>query len=310
MNKSACVILLPFLLIASAIPTTAREIKKDFHESFDVKEGATLHLKHGDGDVTITPWDKDIVDVSVHYRAELKSVGIGGKHYFDVEFRQSDDAIHVIGKVRSSGSIGFRYFKRQEYTYTVRAPRYLELDLEGEDGDVDIRNWQGKIFSRLDDGDIRLQDILSPKTQIRLEDGDLDVDGLQGDLSVHAEDGDIVLRECKSQLCRIKLEDGDIRVRLSEGDFEISIEDGDVTLDQVRAGLLDIRAGGGDIELDLLKTEGIDLDISAEDGDVTVDLEPGISATVSIDTDEGRIRTNLPDRISTSDGNVVLRESD
>ncbi|KPL00434.1 MAG: hypothetical protein AMJ91_04740 [candidate division Zixibacteria bacterium SM23_73_3] len=321
-----------FFLIVSTISATAREIKKDFHESFDVREGVVLHLKHGGGDVTITPWDKDVVDVEVHYRADSKLVGLGGKHDFDVEFRQNDDAIHVIGKEKSSSSIGFSYFKRYEYTYTIQAPKYLELNLEGDDGDVDIENWQGKIDCRLDDGDVDLQDIFSKRTRIRIADGDLEIDGIQGNLLVDGDDGDIVIAECKSQQCRIRLEDGDVTIKRSEGDFEIDVDDGDVELYQLRAGKLDIRTKDGDIDLDLLKSSEIDLDIIAEDGDVTVDLEVGISAIFSVDTDDGRIRVDLPDadlsrnrrhqvsgeihggkgriRIRTADGNVILRESE
>jgi hypothetical protein len=329
MRKPASVLFLCLFVLVSAIPAGGKKIDKDFHQSFDVKKGVTLHLEHGDGDVTITPWDKDILDVEVHYRAELKSIGIGGKHDFDVEFRQTDDGVHVIGKVKSSGSIGYRSFKLYEYTYAIRAPKYLELDLEGEDGDVGI---DGKIDCSLDDGDIELKDILSPRTQIRLEDGDLRVDGLQGTLSARGEDGDIVIRECKSERCRIDLEDGDVTIRGSEGEFEISVSDGDITFDQVRASVLDISAEDGDVELELLKVDSIDVDITADDGNVSVDLESGTSAAFSLDTDEGRIRTDLPDadfsrkrrhrvsgeihggegriRIRTLDGNVVLRESE
>ena len=331
MKKLAFALLVPSLLIASTMSATGREIKKDIHKSFDVQEGNRLHLKHGDGDVTITPWDKDVVDVKVHYRADSKLLGLGGKHHFDVEFRQSEDVIHVIGKVKRSSSIGFSYFKRYEYTYTIRAPRYLELDLEGDDGDVDIENWQGKIDCRLDDGDVSLQDILSTSTRIRLEDGDLHIDGLEGNLSIDGDDGDVVLRECKTRLCRINLKDGDLTIKRSQGDFEIDVDDGDVELYQLRAGMLDIRTADGDIDLDLLKVHRIDMDIIAEDGDITVDFEQGISAVFSIDTDDGRIRVDLPNadlftkrrhriegelhggkgriRIRTADGNVTLRES-
>lgn len=331
MRRIAVALFLPVLLMASTLSATAREIKKDFHESFDVKEGFRLHLEHGDGDVTITSWDKDVLDVKVRYRAELKSFGIGGKHYFDVQFRQRDNVIHVIGRVKSSSSIGFRYFKRHEYTYTIRAPKYLELDLEGEDGDVEIENWQGRIDCTLEDGDVDLRDVISDRTKISIEDGDLHIDHLEGDLLVDGEDGDIVLRDAKTRQCRIRLEDGDVIIKQSEGDFEISVDDGEVNLDRVRAGMLEVSAEDGDVELDLLSVDRIDLDIRVHDGDVTVNIEPGISAAFSIDTHDGRIRTDLPsaqdvkkgrDRISgkigegegrihirTADGNVTLRES-
>lgn len=331
MRRSAFVFLFLFFVIASACSAYAKKLNKDFHEGFDVKKGAILNLKHGDGDVTITPWDKDVLDVEVRYRAEYKTIGIGGKLEFDVEFKKTGDIIHVISQEKCSGSIGFHSHRKYEHTYTIRAPEYLELDLDGEDGDVDVENWQGNIDCTLEDGDINLRDIFSDLTNVNLEDGDLRIDGLEGDLLVDGEDGDVVLRDAEIQQCRIRLEDGDLTIKRSQGEFEINVEDGDVTLDQVRAGMLDIRTEDGDVEIDLLKTEGIDLDIRAGDGNVTVDLESGISTAFSIETDEGRIRTDLPGaekfnkerhrisgeihggkgriRIRTADGNVVLRES-
>jgi DUF4097 and DUF4098 domain-containing protein YvlB len=324
-------LLAPVLLMALTGSAGAREIKKDFHESFDVEKGAILHLRHGDGDVTITPWDKDVLDVEVRYRAEAKTFGVGGKHQFSVEFKETGSVIHVIGKETSSSSIGFHHFKLHEYTYTIRAPEYLELNLDGDDGDVDIEDWQGKIECTLEDGDIDLRNIISGETNIDLEDGDLRIDGLEGNLSVDGEDGDVVLRDAETQQCRIRLEDGDLTIRRSEGDFEIDVSDGEIDLDRVRAGMLELSAEDGDVELDLLKVDRIDLDIRAYDGDVTVDLEPGMSAAFSIDTHDGRIRTDLPgardlekgrDQVSgeigsgegrihirTVDGDVTLRES-
>ena len=332
MKKTALSLCVFFVVLAFAVSGVAKEIKKDFHESFDVEEGFTLHLDHGDGDVTITPWYKDIVDVEVRYRADVKSVGIGGRHDFDVEFKQAGKVIHVIERIRTSGSIGYRYFKRYEYTYTIRAPQYIQLDLEGEDGDVEIRNWRARIDCISEDGDIELDDVVATEVLIDLEDGDLNIRGLQGDLVVDSEDGDVVLRDGKTPSCRISLEDGDLTIRQSEGDFEIDVEDGEVELYQIRAGMLDIRAEDGDIDADLLKTEDIDLDVATEDGDVIIDLEPGISATFSIETEEGRIRVDLPNakdlrekrrrasgelgdgdgriRIDTGGGDVILRESD
>jgi DUF4097 and DUF4098 domain-containing protein YvlB len=331
MRRTLFALFIPAFLMASAISAEASKITKYFHESFDVKKGFILHLQHGDGDVTITPWDQNVLDVEVRYRAEYQTVGIGGKLEFDVEFKKTGDVIHVIGREKCSGSIGFHSHKRYEHTYTIRAPEYLELNLDGEDGDVDVENWQGNIDCTLEDGDVNLRDIFSDQTNVNLEDGDLHVDGLEGDLLVDGEDGDVVLRDAKIGKCRIRLEDGDLTIKRSRGDFEINTGDGDVTLDQVRAGMLDIRAEDGEIEVDLLKTEGIDLDIRAGDGNVTVDLESGMSTSFSIDTDEGRIKTDLPAsenfekgrrrisgeihggegriRIRTVDGNVILRES-
>jgi hypothetical protein len=332
MKRFICTLVVPAVIVAGTLSAPAKEISKDFHKSFEIKEGAALHLEHGDGDVTITPWDKDVVDVEVHYRAEARSVGVGGRVDFDVEFEQAGDVVRVIGRERIGGSVGFRYFKQYDYTYDIRAPRYVRLDLEGEDGDVDIRNWRAKIDCILEDGDIELEDIVSPRTQLQVEDGNVNVDELEGELIVDVEDGDVDLRLCKTPRCRVSAEDGDVTIRQSEGSFEIDVEDGDVSLSELRADALEIRACDGDLDLDLLKADNIDWDISTEDGDITIDMEKGISASFAIETDEGRVRVDLPGaadlrkkkhrasgelhggkgriRIDTSDGDVTLRESD
>jgi hypothetical protein len=332
MKRFIYVLVLPILAVATTAPALAKDIDKDFHKSFDVKEGAVLHLEHGDGDVTITPWDKNVVDVEVHYRAEAKSLGVGGKVHFDVQFDQSGDAINVIGEERIRGSVGFRYFKRYEYTYDIRAPRYVRLDLEGEDGDVDIRNWRAEIDCTLEDGDVDLEDVISPRTRIDLEDGDVTIRGLEGELMVDAEDGDVELTRCRVSLCGISLEDGDLTVRQSEGDFEIDVEDGDINLYQLRASELEVSASDGDIDLELLKSDNVDWDISTEDGDVSIDFESGISADFTIETEDGHIRLDVPNAadlgkrkhrasgelrggqgriyIDTAAGDVTFRESD
>lgn len=319
------------ILFAVAVPAMAREIKKNYHEKFDVKKGDRLRLKHGDGDVTIKPWDKDVLDVEIYYRAEVKSVGLTGHYDFYVEFSQSDDVIHVIGKEKHSGGIGIHTKKRFEYTYTIRAPKYLELDLEGEDGDISIEEWEGIINCRLDDGDINLENILSPKTRINFQDGDLRITALQGELLAFGDDGDVILTNCNTSRCQIELADGDVRIKNSEGNFEIETDDGDIMASDLRAQTVDIRSEDGEIELYLLKTEEIDLHVKTDDGNVNIDLEPGISATISIDTDDGRLRMDLPDvknfregrhrlsgeiyggdgriHLMTNDGNITLKET-
>jgi hypothetical protein len=332
MRKWIFAMAIPVGVLAATSSVQSEEISRDLHKSFEVQKGYTLHLDHGDGDVTITPWDKDIIDVEVHYRAEAKSVGIGGKLRFDVDFRQGGDVIHVIDQERISGSIGYRYFKRYEYTYDIRAPHYIQLDLEGDDGDVQISKWRARIQCSLEDGDVDLEDIVSPRADISVEDGDLNISGMKGELWVDAEDGDVELSDSETSRCQILLEDGDVTIRRSQGDFEIDVEDGEVNLYELRAGTLEISASDGDVEGDLLETDDIDVDISTEDGDVTLNLQSGMSASFIVETEDGRVRLDLPSaedvkkrkrrasgvlgdgrgriQIQTADGSVTLRESD
>ena len=135
MRILTCALLPSLAWMALASGLTAEEIKRDFHESFDVSQGARLRLRHGDGDVDIRPWDKNVLDIEVHYHADISSFGLGRRRHpdFTVDFSQRGDQISVVGRRTGHGGfqIGFFSSRRYEYTYTIRGPAYLELELEG-----------------------------------------------------------------------------------------------------------------------------------------------------------------------------------
>jgi DUF4097 and DUF4098 domain-containing protein YvlB len=318
------------LLLMTALPAYGGKIERDFNESFEVKRGFALRLRHGDGDVTITPWDKDVIEISVHYHAERKGLGDDSKMDFDVEFEEKNGVIEVTGKEPKSMFMGFHIFILNEYTYTISAPSYIELDLNGDDGSIDIEKWKGEIEINLDDGDISLYECEPGKTKIRSQDGEISLDGLSGTLDINADDGDIDVIRGRFDECRIQLGDGDIRIRDSEGDYYIEVDDGTTELLRIQTNVMDLKSEDGDFDIELLKTGKLDLEIRTDDGDIDVGLQKGISASFSIDVDDGRIRTDLSSatdiqegkrwmsgklgkgkgniRIRTSDGSVMLRE--
>ncbi|MBD3348041.1 MAG: hypothetical protein GF400_02450, partial [Candidatus Eisenbacteria bacterium] len=87
--RHATIALLALGLVALLCGQAAAvRIDRDFHESFDVEEGFRLLLRSGDGDVTITPWEKDAIDVTVRYLADINRVGLGDSPDFEVEFEE------------------------------------------------------------------------------------------------------------------------------------------------------------------------------------------------------------------------------
>jgi DUF4097 and DUF4098 domain-containing protein YvlB len=313
------------LALAVAAPALAEKIEKDFRESFDVAPGHRLDLRHGDGDVTITPWDKDVLDIEVRYRAQ--HTGFSTKSSFEVEFRQSGDNVVVQEKEGVQVSVGF--LRTYEHQYTIRAPRYLALELKGDDGDVEIEGFEGGLEARIEDGDMTLRG-LRGRTVVELEDGDVEIEDLDGDLTLTAEDGDVRIADSATGAAKISLEDGDLTVLDSAGSFNLRSSDGDLRLERVRARRLLVRTDDGGLEAALLDAGEFDLDVRTGDGQVVLDLDPAISASFTIRTGDGSIRVDLPGvvemakengrasgrigdgsgriEISTDDGRVVLRE--
>ena len=296
------------LILAALLPAPAQGevIQKDIHQTYPVSKGATLHLRHGDGDVDLRSWNKDVLDIKVRYHIEYKKMGIGSKPDFDVKFKQRGDDIFVTGQEKGATIIGSFSRKRHDYTYTIRAPAYLQVDLVGDDGDVAIDDWRGNITCTLDDGSICLHDIEAAETRIDIEDGDLTVTGLAGELVVNSEDGDLDLSDCRTTRCILENEDGNIEIEDATGDFRIEVEDGDVRLQNVRAGSVEVSAEDGDIRLALLKQDDLDLEAETSDGDLTVLLEPGFSFAFNVATADGRIDVDRPGADRVIDGNHTV----
>lgn len=278
------------LLAALAAPATAEtgRVDREYHESFEVRSGDRLVLRHGDGDVRIAPWDRDELEVEVVYHAEYSEGGLGisGERDFEVDFRRTGRDVRVSGRELGGGGIrlGWSSMKVLEHLYTVRAPAWLELDLRGEDGDVEIDDWTGP-------------------TAVRLEDGDLRLDRFAGRLEAVLEDGDISLRDCRLEDSRFDLADGDVALDGVEGDFRLVTADGDVTARRLTPGRASVRTDDGDVALELLPTEELDLEVRTRDGDAELELAAGLSARFEVTTDDGRIRIGLP-------GSTDLRETE
>ncbi|MDD3643345.1 MAG: DUF4097 family beta strand repeat-containing protein [Candidatus Krumholzibacteria bacterium] len=327
-------LLIPALLAATLAPcfsagASATEVSRDYQKSFEVDRGAVLRLRHGDGDVAITPWDRDVIEMTVIYRAEHKGFG-DARGDFALEIREKNGIVEVIGRESREGFQPFIIYILKEYRYTISAPPWIALELNGDDGDVEIEKCSGPIEIRSDDGDISLFDCSSPRTTIRGEDGNITIEGHSGRIDIVADDSEMDIDRCAFGACRITAEDGRIRARDCQGDFEIERDDGETQLLRISTGVMSLRSADGGFDIELLESPSLDLDIGTDAGRVDLSLHRGISATFSVDVDDAPIRVDLPGaknvqqgrrwmsgtlgngrgkiRIRTGDGPVTLRE--
>jgi DUF4097 and DUF4098 domain-containing protein YvlB len=312
-----------------AIPSAAQTVERQFHETFAVQEGMSLRLRNGDGDVTIRPWDRDELEVDVYYRAEPGFLGFGRPANFTVDFAQTDDRIVVTSREPGQDT-GFFDARVEEYTYTIQAPAYLVLELRGDDGDVDIRNWNAPLDIGIDDGDLTIEGISTNRITIRKEDGDLFGRGIEGELFVTSDDGDVVITDALMTRATIRMEDGDLEMSDSEGSLDVVTDDGSIRLQSLVSDDLDIRTEDGDIWIALVGGNPPDVDLESDDGSIELGVGPGVSAEFSINTEDGDVRVDLPEadgveigesratgslrggtgsiRMRSADGRVVLRE--
>jgi DUF4097 and DUF4098 domain-containing protein YvlB len=154
-------------------------------------------------------------------------------------------------------SVGVHARIRKEYTYTIKAPAYCVLDLEGEDGSVRIAD-------------------------------------MQGSLELKSDDGDIDLFQCSFAHAELSVEDGEIVVKSCRGDFEVECDDADLDFEDCTIAMLRIEAQDGDVDLDLIAEPVVDWEIRSDDGDVDLDFAGDLSAEFRLESDDGDMRLDIP----------------
>ncbi len=289
MRRLFVVVLVLCLAIGAA---SAVEIREDFQESFDVTPGTVLELHHGDGDVTLTPWDQNRIDLHIVYEADITKVGFGAKPDFDVKFRQSDDRLLVKEEVKGGTTFGFYSRNQVTYTYEIKAPAWIDLELHGDDGDLGITGWKGDMELVLDDGDLDLSDIIAGEIGINLDDGNVDGRNIDAALKIISDDGDIRVTGLTGPALVLATDDGDIDIGFAgtgSERIEATSDDGDIRLRfpaPVSFGY-DIRTDDGRIRLDLSGAGGGPQESS--DGGEVVGTVGGGGGQVKIRTDDGNV---------------------
>ncbi|MBN1408842.1 MAG: DUF4097 family beta strand repeat protein [Calditrichaceae bacterium] len=329
MKINFSVLLIIIILILSSLGL-GRDIKKDFHESFEVKSGDMLYLYHGDGDVTISSWDKHIIEIEVYFSANI--FGLAKDEYdFDIQFKQNGNKIEVTEKLKRNHRFGIRGITINRYEYLIKLPKYLLLNLDGDDGNVEIKDMAASIDCHLSDGDLQISHVSADQIKLSLEDGSLKMDDIAADLNISMDDGDVTIADYTGKDCSIDLKDGRLELNRVSSNFDIHCDDGDIELHHIRTNLLKITANDGDVYIDLIQSENPDIAVKVDDAKVVIDFHKEISAKIEIETDDGSIDTRISDaeyekkkrnyynaeinggkgkvHIETNDGNIILRKS-
>lgn len=296
------------LFLGSSISAMTQTIDKHIHESFKVEPGMRLLLKHGDGDVTISPWEKNEIDIEIVYQARFSGVGNIEPDDFSVDFRRRDNEIRIEGR-EPNVRMGFGSYRVKEYSYTIKAPVYLALHIDGVDGDVRIDDWQQTLDLKTVDGDIQVHGVLADEVKVKSVDGTLELIGIEAELHAKTVDGRLSIDNSNMLRCYAKSVDGSISVANSRGEFLLDTVDGDVDLDDVEATRLESQSSDGSFRADLLKTDDFDGFIRTGDGHVRIRLQRGFSVRLDVRTGDGNIRTNLSELEDVDEDKDRLRGS-
>ena len=302
------------LLMLIAAAGLAQEVRKEgryyvseIKRNFNVAATGSLEMADITGDVDITVWAKNEVQISERLRMDVYTEEEAKRALEDrkASYTQSGDRIIVRGEGRRSR-------ESLESSFQISLPATFNLDITTSGGNVSARQVKGTSRLRTSGGNVTLAEV-GGTVRATTSGGNVDVRDSDGDIDVKTSGGNLDLERIKGMLVgatsggNIMLRGAtkDVRLRTSGGDVEIIDTDGAVTastsggnvrVENVR-GRVDASTSGGDVILRNIKqevnaaTSGGDIDavglfgasrLRTSGGDVQLrDVQASVSAATS-----------------------------
>lgn len=149
--KSLLLSLLLILVVSFSV--SAQDARKEYSESYDVSRGATLITDTKYSDVELITWDQNVVDILavVEVDASSKSRAEEALEKVDIQIGKSGNNISVVTEMEN----GWSRNVRTTIKITVKAPAWVNLDLESSYGDLFIQEATGLVQVDLKYGNLK-----------------------------------------------------------------------------------------------------------------------------------------------------------
>jgi DUF4097 and DUF4098 domain-containing protein YvlB len=267
----------------AATPARADEWKK----TYQVSGRASVYVKTGDGDVTVTGTDQKQID------AEVTSEGykIGPNDVQVVESQQGD---HVSIEINFP-HMSWHMFggNHRSLRVNVRVPREADLDIRTGDGNITTMGVSGKLQFDTGDGNVSANDIHG---EIRIHTGDGRVEGHGFDGSLDADTGDGSMKiSGRFDSLALKTGDGSIDAQVSSGSTVSSS--------------WNVKSGDGSITLRLPSDLNANLEARTGDGNITLDFPIQVSGSLSHSAVHGKLNAGGNTlSVTSGDGSIHIEK--
>ena len=198
--------------------------KSQFRKGLDLKPGSAVALENSDGDLEISGWENERIEISAERGGEYPKTG--GIYFLNRRFSRPDVRVQSAGDsvriwTRESGYED----ERDVVNYVLQVPHSVNLD--------SIRNGRGRIV---------IADIYG-RSLLDAEEGEIKISNYSGSLDVRLGSGAV-----EAELLDLRPQDS-VRVRVESGDIVLLLEP------DVAAQLIaDAPAGGIFSEIELGQT--------------------------------------------------------
>lgn len=264
-------IFLTFLFLCSSFISANTNIVSNstneiiHHKSFKISAGNSLVLKTESGDVLITPWENDEVDIKVIGNERAKE-----RMRFD--FTANNNEVKIIAKKDGSS---MNLFSNLKLKYEIKVPSSFNIDVSTAGGDIKVGGVNGSVKLNTSGGDI-WADRCTGYLNVNTSGGDIKLFTSNTPVNANTSGGDILLEYSGANKgIELKTSGGDIVIKVSpelKANVEMSTSGGEVSnsgikisnaskmsrtkiIGEINSGgeKLIAKTSGGDVELKRLQ---------------------------------------------------------
>jgi len=139
--NSKSLLLSLLLIVAVSFSLSAQDARKEYTETYNVNKGITLSTVTKYSDVELLTWDKNEVDilVVVEVDASSKSKAEESLKKIDVSIQKSGNTISLKTEMQK----GWSKNVKTDINITIKAPAYVNLNMENSYGDLFVQEVTG-----------------------------------------------------------------------------------------------------------------------------------------------------------------------
>ncbi|NUN68952.1 MAG: DUF4097 family beta strand repeat protein [Bacteroidetes bacterium] len=239
---------------------------RKYERNFAVKDGGHVVVEADAGEVTIEPWDKQEVNITVEI------IGSDSRsEKYKVEFSQEGNTVKV------TGSLGKKKFFNWnvgdlEVIYTINTPRTFDASVNTSGGDISVKGLAGRMELNTSGGNVTAESVTG-NVDLTTSGGDVEANTITGDVFAETSGGDV----------RVESVTGNVKANTSGGNVSILDTDG-----TVKGG-----TSGGDVRISLRNdVKGVDVETSG--GSIEIALKEGLGADIEAETSGGSVDCDFP----------------
>ena len=141
------------LIIAVSFSLSAQDATKEYTETYDVSKGITLSTDTKYSDLEVLTWEKNVIDILVEIKVKASSRAKAEEKIqkIKVSIRKSGNTVSL----ETDFDEGWSRNVKTEINITIKAPAYVNLDMENAYGDLFIQESSGLVLLDLRYGNMK-----------------------------------------------------------------------------------------------------------------------------------------------------------